>query len=125
MDEATDDAALTELQAELRDRYGKLPPPVQNLLSVFRLKHALTGLGLLSVQWVDEERLVVRHRAGEPLGGGWLDCFTDVRQVEAGKTHLILPPAAGRKRQRKGEDVLQFLLDALAGRLPAAGRRRG
>ena len=115
MDDAVDDAAVAELQNELRDRFGTLPGPVRNLLDVFRLKHALHSLQLLSVQWVDDDRLVVRHPAGVPLGGIWLDAFTDVRPVEAGKTHLILPKKRGKRR---GEDVLAFLLDALAGRAP-------
>ncbi len=124
MDAATDDAHLQRLQQDLRDRFGALPPPVQNLLNTFRLKHALQGLSVLSVQWVDQDRLVVRHPPGVPLGGSWLDCFADVRAVEAGKTHLILPDVGKGKRQ-KGEDVLQFLLDALSGRLrPTKMRRR-
>jgi hypothetical protein len=106
------------LQAELRDRYGSLPAPVLNLLRVFRLKHALLELEILSVQWVERDRLVVRHPPGVPLGGAWLDAFADVRPVEAGKTHLLLPPL--RRRERTGEDVLQFLLDALSGTAGAA-----
>ena len=122
MDAATDDEQLQKLQQELRDRFGALPAPVQNLLSTFRLKHALQGLGVISVQWVDDDRLVVRHPPGMPLGGSWLDCFADVRPVEAGRTHLMLPPMKNRKP--KGEEVLQFLLDALSGRAPAHKMRR-
>jgi transcription-repair coupling factor (superfamily II helicase) len=122
MDAATDDEHLQKLQQDLRDRFGALPAPVQNLLNTFRLKHALQGLGVISVQWVDDDRLVVRHPPGVPLGGSWLDCFSDVRPVEAGRTHLILPPS--RSKKPKGEDVLQFLLDALSGRAPAHKMRR-
>ncbi len=122
MDAATDDEHLQKLQQDLRDRFGALPAPVQNLLNTFRLKHALQGLGVISVQWVDDDRLVVRHPPGVPLGGSWLDCFSDVRPVEAGRTHLILPPS--RSKKQKGEDVLQFLLDALSGRAPAHKMRR-
>ncbi len=122
MDAATDDEQLQKLQQDLRDRFGALPSPVQNLLNTFRLKHALQGLGVISVQWVDDDRLVVRHPPGVPLGGSWLDCFVDVRPVEAGRTHLILPPP--RSKKPKGEDVLQFLLDALSGRAPAHKMRR-
>ena len=117
MDGAVDDQSLEALRLELRDRYGKLPPPVQNLLAVFRLKHGLLELGVLSVQWVEQDRLVVRHPPGVPLGGSWLDAFLAVRPVEAGKTHLMLPPLP-RGRQRRGEDVLQLLLLALSGRAP-------
>ncbi|HEB54021.1 MAG TPA: DEAD/DEAH box helicase, partial [bacterium] len=89
MDEATDDERFAELDRELRDRYGKLPKPVTTLLRQFRLKHALMALGVHAVQWVEHDRLVVRHPAGVPLGGSWLDHFREVRTVEAGKTHLM------------------------------------
>ena len=122
MDEAVDDQHLEALEAELRDRYGKLPKPVQTLLRVFRLKHGLMALSVHGVQWVEQDRVVVRHAAGVPLGGAWLDCFADVRPVEAGKTHLILPQKRGKSRS--GEDVLAFLLDAITGRAEAVPQRR-
>ncbi|MCR9248344.1 MAG: transcription-repair coupling factor [bacterium] len=114
MDEAVDDDHLAQLEAELRDRYGKLPPPVQTLLRVFRLKHGLMGLDVRAVQWVENDRLVVSHEPGTPLGGAWLDAFAEVRPVEAGKTHLMLP------KRRKGKlyqskEVLDFLLGAVTG----------
>lgn len=118
MDEAIDDDHLLALEAELRDRYGKLPLPVRTLLRVFRLKHGLQGLSVLSVQWVEQDRVVVRHPPGVPLGGAWLDCFADVRPVEAGKTHLMLPRLA-RGKQHEANDVLEFLLAAIAGKAPS------
>jgi hypothetical protein len=73
---------------------------VRHLLRVFRLKHGLMApLGVHGVQWV-EDRVVVRHPPGVPLGGSWLDCFADVRPVEAGKTHLMLPPRTPTSRGR-------------------------
>lgn len=113
MDEATDDERFRQLEGELRDRYGKLPKQVVTLLRQFRLKHALMALGVHSVQWVESNRLVVRHPAGVPLGGSWLDFFKDVRPVEAGKTHLMLPkPARG---QQSADKVLDLLLQATTG----------
>lgn len=113
MDEATDDKRFEQLEAELRDRYGKLPKQVITLLRQFRLKHALMALGVHSVQWVENDRLVVRHPASVPLGGSWLDHFKDVRPVEAGKTHLML------KRQPRvkhtADNVLDLLLRATTG----------
>lgn len=115
MDEAVDDEHLAQLEAELRDRYGKLPAPVKTLLQVFRLKHGLQGLSVLGVQWVEEDRVVVRHAPGVPLGGSWLDRFAEVRAVEAGKTHLMLPKRR-RGKQYEAMDVLELLLDAVTGR---------
>jgi len=117
MDEAIDDEHLQSLEAELKDRYGKLPQPVKTLLRVFRLKHGLMALGVHGVQWVEQDRVVVRHPPGVPLGGAWIDCFADVRPVEAGKTHLMLPGQRGKARS--GEHVLTFLLDAITGRAEA------
>jgi len=113
MDEATDDARFAQIEAELKDRYGRLPAPVRTLLRQFRLKHALMGLAVHSVQWVENDRLVVRHKPGVPLGGSWLDHFKDVRAVEAGKTHLILPRA--RRGKHSADSVLEFLLGAVTG----------
>jgi transcription-repair coupling factor (superfamily II helicase) len=124
MDEAVDDERLAALQSELEDRYGKLPAPVRTLLRVFRVKHGLMALGVHGVQWVEQDRLVVRHAPGVPLGGSWLDCFADVRAVEAGKTHLMLPPLA-RGRSHRGTDVLDFLLAALNGSAPPHGQSIG
>ena len=72
------------------------------------------GLGVHSVQWVENDRLVVRHPPAVPLGGAWLDHFADVRPVEAGKTHLMLPRL--KRGQHQAEDVLKFLLGAVTGR---------
>jgi transcription-repair coupling factor (superfamily II helicase) len=129
-------ARLRELEAELKDRYGKLPQPVRTLLRVFRLKHGLMGLAVHAVQWVEQDRVVVRHAPGVPLGGSWIDCFADVRAVEAGKTHLMLPPLRGNK-QYVANDVLDLLLGAITGTiaprvrplkslpLPPPGQHRG
>jgi len=121
MDEAVDDERLRELEAELRDRYGKLPAPVRTLLRVFRLKHGLMGLAVHGVQWVENDRIVVRHAAGVPLGGAWLDCFADVRAVEAGKTHLMLPKL-GRGKEWEADAVLEFVLGAITGVVAPARR---
>jgi hypothetical protein len=92
-----------------------LPQPALNLLAVFLLKHALLAHGVLGVQFVADDRIVVRHPPGHPLGGAWLDPFSDVRQVEAGKTHQILPVPRPRSRPSTGDRVCTFLLDALLG----------
>ena len=118
MDQATDEERFRQLEQDLADRYGKLPAPVRNLLLVFRLRNELQRLGVLGVQWVEQDRLVVRHPPAQPLGGAWLDAFADVRPVEAGRTHLMLQPLR-KGRQRTGEEVLALLLDALSGRVPS------
>jgi transcription-repair coupling factor (superfamily II helicase) len=119
MDGAVDAEATQQLARSLVDRFGELPPPMTTLLEVFLVKHALLAHGVLGVQFTGEDRVVVRHPPGEPLGGAWLDFF-DVRQVEAGKTHLVLPR---RKGAWTGERVLTYLLESLLGRAAVAKMR--
>jgi transcription-repair coupling factor (superfamily II helicase) len=114
MDGAVDEEQRQRIEQALRDRFGKLPVPLLTLLDVFLLKHLLAGQGVTSVQWTGADRVVVGHPRGEPLGGAWLDAFLDVRQVEAGKTHLLL------RRPFSAERALQALLAALLGRAPPA-----
>ncbi|HLU39984.1 MAG TPA: DEAD/DEAH box helicase, partial [Planctomycetota bacterium] len=123
MDGAVDPAAEAELRRSLTDRFGRLPRPVDNLLRLYLVKHLLAPLGVRSLQLV-EDRLVVRHKLGEPIAAGaWLDAFADVRPIEAGKTHLILPRRRDRDAGRpwRGEEVLDLLLRALTGAPARAG----
>ena len=82
---------------------------------MFQLKHTLSIVGVRSLQWVDTDRLVAHHPPDQPLGGGWLDSFADMRQVEAGRTHLILPKPPGKQRKWTGDRLLNALLSWLAG----------
>ena len=95
------------------DRFGTLPEPVETLLLVFLLKHLLLEHGVLGVQFVDSDRVVVRHPHGHPLGGAWLDSFDAVRQVEPGKTHLMLPRPCRGDTEASGPMVLRLFLEAL------------
>ncbi|MHC5062819.1 MAG: transcription-repair coupling factor [Planctomycetota bacterium] len=116
MDEAVDLESATSIRASIEDRFGRLPATVENLLGVFLVKNLLTQQGVLGLQRTGPERLVVRHPADRPLGGAWLESFAETRQVEAGKTHLILPPL--RRSRGKGwtaEQVLRHLLISLSG----------
>jgi transcription-repair coupling factor (superfamily II helicase) len=46
---ATDDAAVDAAQAELTDRYGPLPPPVENLIAVARFRALARSYGVAEV----------------------------------------------------------------------------
>jgi transcription-repair coupling factor (superfamily II helicase) len=43
---AADDAGLDDLQSEMIDRFGPLPPPARTLLQLHRLRHRALGLGI-------------------------------------------------------------------------------
>jgi transcription-repair coupling factor (superfamily II helicase) len=53
------DVGLTEVRAELRDRYGPLPPPVERLLEVAQLRYRAEAAGLTSVG-TEDGQLVLR-----------------------------------------------------------------
>jgi transcription-repair coupling factor (superfamily II helicase) len=122
MDGATDPDQAAAIRRDLIDRFGHLPAPVEHLLRVFLLKHLLMQQDVLAIQRTEADRLVVRHERGRPLGGAWLDSFREVRAVEAGKTHLILPARRGGGGWSP-EATLQLLLESLsgAGSLPKIG----
>ncbi|MFO1052988.1 MAG: transcription-repair coupling factor [Planctomycetota bacterium] len=116
MDGATTPSEAARIRSDLIDRHGKLPQPIENLLRVFLLKHLLMDQDVLGLQRTGPDRVVARHPPGQPLGGAWLEVFADVRRVEAGKTHLVLPLRRGRKVADWTQlEMLQFLLESLCG----------
>ena len=119
MDGAHDPAAAEAIGRSLVDRFGPLPEPVQNLLFIFLLKHQLLDHGVLGIQLVENDRLVVRHPPEQPLGGAWLDHFSAVRLVQPGKTHLMIRRRRGGAPSA-GDAVMRLLLKSLLGddRLP-------
>ena len=86
---AADTAALQELRAEVRDRYGAFPEVLEYLFEYMQLKLLATQLAVLSIERrqdefriqfsedspVDTDRLIRKIEAGEPLAfapGGFL-----------------------------------------------------
>jgi transcription-repair coupling factor (superfamily II helicase) len=67
--QAADKSALEDLRKELRDRFGPLPPPVEQLLLVAELK-ILAGEKAVTAMEVREDRLMLtRHGDFITLGG--------------------------------------------------------
>ena len=130
MDAAISPDEAVKVRADLIDRHGPLPRPLEILLRVFLLKHLLMDQDVIALQRTGPDRVVVRHAPGQPLGGAWLESFTDVRRVEPGKTHLVLPLRAGRRvADWTPEQMLQFLLECLCGdpglpKIAECGRNR-
>src|SRR5207249_2231747 len=56
--QAADKAALQELEKELRDRFGPIPPPLELLLQVAEIK-SLAAEKAISVMEVKEDRLML------------------------------------------------------------------
>jgi transcription-repair coupling factor (superfamily II helicase) len=74
---AATDAAIDEIRAELSDRYGPVPAPVENLLGYARVRNRATALGITSVELdrsraalkLDERAKVAPERLLELLAG--------------------------------------------------------
>ncbi len=111
MDGAVDEASFTELRASLEDRFGRLPPPVIHLLSLFLIKHQLGSRGMAAARYLPPDQLILTHLPGRGPQGQWLGAFLDVRAVQADCTHLILPEEA-----RNPEDVMSLLRASLLGK---------
>jgi len=48
---AVDDAGLDDLQSEMIDRFGPLPPPARTLLQIHRLRHRALALGIRRLEF--------------------------------------------------------------------------
>ncbi len=82
---------LEELEEELRDRFGRLPPPARHLFDVLRLKLACRRFGIARMFYpgAGEVLLNVNHLkkfAKAPLGS------QEARWVEGQRVILALPP---------------------------------
>jgi transcription-repair coupling factor (superfamily II helicase) len=60
--EVTDAESLDQLKAEMRDRFGPLPEPVQLLLQVTALKLLASARGITSIETKDGKLKLMRHQ---------------------------------------------------------------
>ena len=67
--QATDKAALDELQKEMRDRFGPIPPPVELLLAVAELKIVASEKDV-SVVEVKEDKIMLTRKGELIMVGG-------------------------------------------------------
>jgi transcription-repair coupling factor (superfamily II helicase) len=67
--QATEKSALENLQKELRDRFGPLPPPVELLLLVGELKILAAEKSVTAIEVEEDKLKVTRHNDFITLGG--------------------------------------------------------
>ncbi len=67
--QATDKAALDGLQKELRDRFGRLPAPVELLLQIAELKILAGERNVSTIEVKDDKLMLTRHGDFITLGG--------------------------------------------------------
>jgi transcription-repair coupling factor (superfamily II helicase) len=67
--QATDKAGLDNLQKEMRDRFGPLPPPVELLLQMAELKILASDKSVTTIEVKDDKLMLTRHGDFIQLGG--------------------------------------------------------
>jgi len=101
-------AALKSIGLELKDRYGKLPDEVMNLLYAVKVKLMAARAGVESVA-IEHGQIVVRLIEGMTIDNGKLESIVG-DGVTIGKRQLKLDyRAMGRKWRKILEEVLKFL----------------
>ncbi len=92
---AADADALRDLQVELIDRFGLLPPPARNLLRIAALKQQAGGLGIVKID--------------AAAGGGYLTFGDDSRIDPVALVQLVQND--GQTYALKGSHRLRFRMD--------------
>jgi transcription-repair coupling factor (superfamily II helicase) len=80
-----DAPAVEELSAELQDRFGPPPPPVQNLLFIVRLRALARAAGLVSILADDGQAVL---RSGGPIEGRPRQQAGALKGVEVGTAQI-------------------------------------
>jgi transcription-repair coupling factor (superfamily II helicase) len=111
---------LDRIVAEVRDRYGPIPPSVLNLADYGRIRILADQLGVESVDR-EGEKVLVRFRPQAKLDPAWL-----VSLVERRRDVSLVPPAGLRLNLSGGDGASRPAKQAPAGRAapPAAGPAR-
>jgi transcription-repair coupling factor (superfamily II helicase) len=65
----TDAASIEQLRAEMRDRFGPLPPPLELLLQIAALKILASDRGITTIETKSEKLMLTRHNDYVTLDG--------------------------------------------------------
>jgi len=118
---AADDRTLAELEAEIRDRFGPLPEPLDNFLGILRIKQTLARLratraelypGRAVMSWADQAMTVPTERLI-----AWVARREGRAQIAPpAKLELRYGPADSLRRALEGAAAeLEEMLDETAG----------
>ena len=118
----TSDAETEAMAAELVDRFGPLPPEVENLLQVVTLKRLCRVAGVEKVE-AGPKGMVIGFRGNQfrnPAGlVGWLSSRKDMLRLRPDHKLSVAKDMPVAERMRMGRDVL-LNLNRLAGEAKAA-----
>jgi len=98
--EIDDEEGLATAERNLVDRFGKLPPPVRNLLYALRVKRLARAAGVAAVE-TDGDWLVMRLPAGWNGDERRLEAqFRSILYVRFGKVRISLTQAGAQWKER-------------------------
>lgn len=105
---ARSDDAMSEIAGEMRDRFGHIPPELDNFLAVLSLKRTLTSLQVVRADLFPGRAMLAFHQANQVVAPEQLLFWLQSRQSWA----KLLPP--NKLETRIGENVsiskgLEFL----------------
>jgi len=127
LSQARDDSEVTNIEQELRDRFGEPPPPARNLVWVVRLRLLARAADVGSVQ-VEEGGIVIRMLPGKELYRAVV-----ARRLPAGASvlrHQVRLPLSTEsmpagQSERMGEGWRETLVRAMDALVSAAGGHQG
>lgn len=117
---AANDAELTELEAELKDRFGSLPEQVDTFIGVLTLKQTLARLQAERAELYPGRAVISWEEGTGPFTPESLVAWASAREDRA----RLMPPARIELRYAEGDSVREALeaaaveLDALADERP-------
>ena len=125
--EASDQDTVTELEAELLDRFGRLPPPVLALATAARLRIRLREIGVTEVVAAGNKIKIEGLALPESLQVRIDRLYPGAMIKPATRTVLLPAPKTARVGGKPlvGADLMAWLdqfIDAVAGLQPAARR---
>jgi transcription-repair coupling factor (superfamily II helicase) len=99
LDSVRDRQSQESAAADLRDRFGRLPPEARRLLDIFLVKNRLRGSGVKLIVY-SRDRYLVDYTDRAKADAAFARGFRDRRFVDEGRLHLVfdreheLPPDA-------------------------------
>ncbi|MEZ5977214.1 MAG: transcription-repair coupling factor [Planctomycetota bacterium] len=107
LDTIHDTARAVEVEAELADRFGRLPSEAKLLVRLFRLRSALQPLSVTRVAWRDD-CFLLEFGDRVALQGALAHLHVEIRPLRTGVALLMVPPDV--KKPEAGLAYLERLL---------------
>ena len=125
---ARSEEEIDRIVAEVRDRYGPIPPSILNLADYGRIRVMADRLGIEAVDR-EGEKVLFRFRPQTKVDPetlvGLVQQRGDVTLVPPASLRLELSPCSKRRRPRRPKPLQPDARESQAARRPAHGRTSG